>query len=130
MINTKCSTHKQDMKYLMRGHKRKVLLERGAVRSLSDPQIKFHLIDPQTLHRFALCCRICNVERTSREHRGRKKGLAPAGLCEVHVQIRNSQLAFEIKVSFISNFFYDSFIPISTFCPQRSLTVGDPFKLE
>lgn len=83
------------MKYLMLTHERKVLLERRAVRSLSDPQIKFHLIDPQNSAIALLCAGIiCNVVQTSREHDGRKRraGIWTPGqpvFCEVHVQIRN-----------------------------------------
>ena len=84
------------LKYLMLGHKRKVLLERGAMRSLSDPQIKFHLIDPLNSAIALLCAGIiCNAEQASRGWRGRKRrtGIWTSGqaaFCEVHVQIRNS----------------------------------------
>lgn len=125
------------LKYLMLAHNRKVLLERGVVRSLSDPQIKFHLIDPRNS---AIALQIMpaqsNLEQTSREQRGRRRrpgiwiGGQPA-FCKVRVQIRNVSLAFETEVSFISNFFYKSFSPISTFCPQVSSNIlGDPSKLE
>lgn len=81
MVNTRCSTHKQDMKRLMPGHKRTALLDRGAARSLSGPQIKFHLIDP---HHAAIAVRcaglICRAEWASGEHRAGKKGLPPACL--------------------------------------------------
>lgn len=65
------------LKYLMLGHKRKVLLERGAMRSLSDPQIKFHLIDPLNSAIALLCAGIiCNAEQASREREAGKEGLA------------------------------------------------------
>lgn len=84
------------LKYLMLGHKRKVLLERGAVRSLSDPQITFHLIDPQNSAMASLRAGIIyNAEQALRERRGRKRrtGIWTHGhsaFCEVCVQIRNS----------------------------------------
>lgn len=62
------------MKYLMLAHKRKLLLERRAVRSLADPQIKFHLIDPQNSAIALLCAGIiCNVVQASWEYGGRKR---------------------------------------------------------
>lgn len=84
------------LKYLKLGHQHKVLLERGAVRSLSDPRIKFHLIDPRNSAIAVLCAGIIrDAEQASGERRGRKRRTGiwthgQAASCKVHVQIRNS----------------------------------------
>lgn len=125
------------LKCLMLGHKRKVLLERGAMRSLSDPQIKFHLIDPQNSAMALLCAGIIgNVEQASREQRGRKRRTGiwtrgRAAFCEAHVQISDSQLAFEIiKFPLFLILFMTLSIQSQHSFLKVSDTLGDPFKTE
>lgn len=99
------------LKYLRLGHQRKVLLKKGAVRSLSDPQIKFHLIDPRNSAIAVLCAGIiCDAEQASGERRDRKRRTGvwthgQAAFCKVHVRMRNSLLAFESHLPYFNSFY-------------------------
>lgn len=122
-------------KYPMPGRKRKVLLGRGVGRSLSDPQVPLHPIDPPNaataLRRAGI---ICNVEKPSGERTGRKEraGLwtrgRPALVRSVSRSIHTWLLRLKSPLAIISSM---TLSPNSIFCPQRPPdTPGDPLKLE